>query len=53
MLPATLFTTTAHAETYVQDPITGLPVVQMKLTNNAMGDPGGERRAVFVLLTWP
>lgn len=44
---------TTHAETYALDPISGLPVVQMRLTNTAPGDPGGERLAVHAVVTWP
>jgi hypothetical protein len=51
-LGATLFANTSHTETVVHDPLTGLPVLEMHVTNHAAGG-GGERLLVFATATWP
>jgi len=48
-----LFGNTSHAESYAQDAISGSPVARMTLTNGTVGQLGGEREAVYAVLTWP
>jgi hypothetical protein len=51
-LGPTLYASTSHTETVVHDPLTGLPVVEMRLTNHAASG-GGERLVVYATATWP